>query len=294
MSHFTVVYSSDLHGNITQYEKLVAYAADIFADALVLGGDLTPNGGGDGVGQIQNQRQFLEHTLPDLLWHYQRKVPRGKTYLILGNDDAKANEDVLKAYDPSVAMLVHEHRRPLDNDIEIIGYSYVPITPFWIKDWEKYDLSDVPLEYEAIYTSLKQAHRRDGVKSSSSGWNFFSFGTKDEANDSIQQDLEKEIFTANAHRTVYLFHNPPYGTNLDCVSKTRHVGSIAKRLFITRHQPYLTLQGHIHETVKMSGQFKDSIGHTTCLSSGNHNIGEFVSVLMFDLYAPQDAVRLIL
>ena len=54
-------------------------------------------------------------------------------------------------------------------------------------------------------------------------------------------------------------------------------------IFIEKHQPYLMLHGHIHETVEMSGEFKDKIGNTLCLASGNHNIGDKLALLIFEL-----------
>ena len=69
---------------------------------------------------------------------------------------------------------------------------------------------------------------------------------------------------------------------------------MAVRLFIEKEQPYLTLHGHIHETVDISGTFKHNIQNTLCLTSGNHNVGEQLAVLVFDLYNPRDVRRIII
>lgn len=71
----------------------------------------------------------------------------------------------------------------------------------------------------------------------------------------------------------------------------RNVGSIAIRLFIEKSQPYLTLHRHIHETVGVSGKYKENAGKTISLTSGNHNIGDKLALLVFDLYHPDKAER---
>jgi len=65
----------------------------------------------------------------------------------------------------------------------------------------------------------------------------------------------------------------------------------ADSIIIEENQPYLTLHGHIHETVDISGSFKDRIGDTLCLSVGNHDTRNELSILTFDLNNPEDVVR---
>ena len=73
-----------------------------------------------------------------------------------------------------------------------------------------------------------------------------------------------------------------------------HVGSMALRLFIEQYQPYLTLHGHIHETVEMSGNFKHKIGETLCLSSGNHNVGDNLAILVLDINKINETKKIII
>ena len=119
-------------------------------------------------------------------------------------------------------------------------------------------------------------------------WTEFNFGHEIEKQDSIQKDLEQDLFLKNSNKTIYVVHCPPNNTNLDITSPQAksdgmHVGSMALRLFIEKYQPYLTLYGHIHETVEMSGEFKDKIGDTLCLASGNYNVGDKLALLVFEL-----------
>ena len=112
--------------------------------------------------------------------------------------------------------------------------------------------------------------------------------------DSIQNDLSTELFQRDPHKTVYVMHAPPNDTNLDIIMNGNHVGSFAERLFIEQRQPYLTLHGHIHETVAMSGTFRQNIGRTVSFASGNHNVDKDLAVVVFDLYDLRNVRRIIL
>jgi len=289
-----VLYTSDIHGNETQYEKLVNYAIKIAADTIIIGGDIAPKRR-LAENYIEFQRHFFEHRLPKLLYPLKEKLPDSKLFLIMGNDDCMINLDALEKQDPCLYNLTHGKRISLTKEVDIIGYSYVPITPFGIKDWEKFDLSNVPSNLIEKYENMKRTdYRLNGVKSTSSGWKEFQFSPDMEKQDSIQKDLSDKLFQEKPNKTVYVIHTPPNQTNLDQVLTKNHVGSIAVRLFIEDCQPYLTLHGHIHETVDVSGNFKDNIGNTICLTSGNHDTGNKLAVLVFDLYDPEHANRIIL
>ena len=69
----------------------------------------------------------------------------------MGNDDCSSNLSILEKHDSSLFKIIHEKRLKLTDDFDIVGYSYVPITPFGLKDWAKYDLSKVPLNLETDY-----------------------------------------------------------------------------------------------------------------------------------------------
>ena len=68
-----------------------------------------------------------------------------------------------------------------------------------------------------------------------------------------------------------------------------HVGSVAIRRFIEECQPLLTLHGHIHESVRITGAFLDRIGRTVCLT-GAHD-GPELALVSFTPEAPASATR---
>ena len=294
-----LLYTSDIHGNEIQYQKLINQAIQIRADFVIIGGDIAPkNFNKDNF--ITGQRGFLQNKLPKLLSPLKNELPNCKLFLMMGNDDVMINMDILEKQDGNLYHLIHGRRVKLTNDFDLVGYGYVPITPFSIKDWEKYDFSNVPNNLKVYYEERKRInYRLRAKKSSRSDWRDFVFTPEIEKRDSIQKDLSKQLFVKNTKKTIYVMHAPPDNTNLDITSPSSlsgkmHVGSIAVRQFIEKYRPYLTLHGHIHETVKMSGKFKDKIGDTLCLTSGNHNIGEKLVLLVLNLNEPYKVQRLTL
>ncbi|MDP3639741.1 MAG: metallophosphoesterase [Nanoarchaeota archaeon] len=289
-----IVYSADLHGNEVQYQKLVAYAQQVSADSVIIGGDIAPK---ELLAEefIHHQRAFLQERLPRLLEPLKGSSPQSTVYLLMGNDDCSANSDVLEEGDGEFYRLIHEKRLQLTNDFNIVGYSYVPITPFGIKDWEKFDLSIIPEQVRHAYEARKRTNYQfSGYKSTAQGWMPFHFTLEMEESDSLQKDLAKPLFQEKPEKTIYVMHCPPNNPNLDIFGSGGHVGSLAERLFIEERQPYLTLHGHIHETVYMSGTFRDTIGRTVCFSAGNHNVGRRLACLSFDVYDLESAQRIIL
>jgi len=96
-----------------------------------------------------------------------------------------------------------------------------------------------------------------------------------------------------------LFHQPPYGGNLDVIKKTnrwfnkdRHVGSKSIQHFINQEKPLLTLHGHIHETVSISKNFIDHNQNYLSFTAGNNYLSQNVSFLIFDLHNFSDVKRL--
>ncbi len=281
-SSYRIVYSSDLHGNSVQYQKLVAYACDVNADAIILGGDLAPKGLPHEE-FIPRQRAFFREELSKLLLPFKKLLGK-RIFLTMGNDDCEALISDFVSSADGVYESIMNRRVVLNDQFEIVGYPFVPIHPFGMKDWQKFDLSIVPLRWETVYRKLKKEnYRYDGLRTNTGDWSPYRFTVDMEKSDSIQYDLEQELFTQNPRQTVYVMHSPPFGTALDITSQGDHVGSIAERIFIERHQPYLTLHGHIHETVSMSGRFVEQIGGSRSMSSGNHNVGKKVALLDFDL-----------
>jgi len=279
-----ILFTSDIHGNKIQYSKLTKFAQKVSPDSILIGGDIAPkNFYHDDF--IKGQEKFFQKDFQTIMKKLKQKSPDSQIYLMMGNDDCSCNLDVLKKGEPDLYQIIHNKRIKINKDFEIVGYSNVPITPFGIKDWEKYDLSKVSRKSEAEYSIRKITnYRLHGIISTKLGWKNFNFTPEIGKKDSIQKDLAKKLFTKTPNKTIYVMHSPPDNTHLDQTSNQNHVGSFAIRNFIEKYNPYLTLHGHIHETVDVTGKFKEHIGKTLSLTSGNYNVGKNLAVLVFDLY----------
>jgi Icc-related predicted phosphoesterase len=79
--------------------------------------------------------------------------------------------------------------------------------------------------------------------------------------------------------TIFLFHSPPYqscldtadlqGKKVDHAPVDVHVGSIAIQNFIKNKQPLVTLHGHVHESVRITGCWKEKKGRTYCFTAAH-------------------------
>ncbi|MBN2458242.1 metallophosphoesterase [Candidatus Woesearchaeota archaeon] len=276
---FLAMYAADLHGNTAQYTKIFRRMVNDSYDALILGGDLCPKG--SFTGSINVQREFLISYLIPALKQLATKNNK-KVYLMLGNDDWAGNIDLLEEHHGSLFNLLESGPFRLCTDFDVIGYPYVPITPFRIKDWEKWDLATQnPVELE----------RRILLKGIVSRKKYYEdkIFNPENRHDSIENDMKELFLRTDPKKTIYVFHSPPYNTNLDMLYSREHVGSIALRMAIEKSQPRLTLHSHIHETVDVSGEFIDKIKNTLIAAPGNHNDKEEASVLSIRL--PEIEIR---
>jgi Icc-related predicted phosphoesterase len=270
------LFASDLHGRLDRYEKLLGLVEEERPAALLLGGDLLPAGGGD---------FLLEWLGPRLAGARARlggSYPR--VLVILGNDDPRAEERALGELEGR-GLLQHAHGRRLDvGGRPFYGYACVPPTPFLLKDWERYDVSRF---VDPGCLSPEEGRRSVPVPEGDTKW-----GT-------IARDLEALAGKEDVTRAVFLFHAPPYATALDRAALDGravehapldvHVGSIAVRRFIEARQPLVTLHGHVHESARLTGAWRDRIGRTVCLSAAHD--GPELALVRFDAGQPEAATR---
>jgi len=79
------------------------------------------------------------------------------------------------------------------------------------------------------------------------------------------------------------------GKMVDHVPLDVHIGSIAIRRFIEKRQPLLTLHGHVHESAGLTGNWRDKIGRTPCLSAAHD--GPELALVKFALEDIEHAER---
>jgi len=279
---------SDLHGSIDRYEKFFNCIMAECPSAVFLGGDLLPS-----------PMTALSASIPDIChkdfindylvkkFEVIKKVLGSlypKIFIILGNDDGRMEEAAL--LDAGVhGIWEYCHNRRLQwKEFTVYGYSYIPPTPFRLKDWERYDVSR--------YVDPGCIPPQEGIHSIPLSNYELNFAT-------IAEDLEKIVHVNDLKRAIFLFHSPPYkskldraaldGKMIDYVPLDVHVGSIAIQRFIEEYQPLITMHGHVHESTRLTGSWHDRFSRTISFNAAHD--GPELALIRFDPYYPEKASR---
>jgi Icc-related predicted phosphoesterase len=256
-------FTSDLHGQNALYEQVVALVAAHRPRALVIGGDLCPHAvDHDGPAR---QRVFLEGFLVEFARRIRDASRDTELLLLMGNDDWKANHDCLEARDGDLWRVLHGRALSVAG-VRVAGLSWVPITPFGLKDWERWDDG-----------GEEQPVRLDGFVSGESGIvpHRFDPGHRLPTIAAALQALEQEARLAEC---ILVSHSPPSETHCDLTTHGRHVGSRALRRCLETHQPRLVLCGHIHESPRVSSSYRDTIGRTIVVNPGQFGTSRLCGV----------------
>lgn len=247
------LFTSDLHGQADFYEQALALAATGRPPALIVGGDLGPHAAGDA--GPRRQRLFLEGLLVEFARRLREVSPATRLLLLMGNDDWRANHDVLDQNDGGLWHVLHDRVVEVDG-VRVAGLSWVPITPFALKDWERWEDGED-----------ESPMRLQGWVSGPEGPREFAFDAADRT-PTIAAALESLAGRTAPADTLFVLHSPPHGTKCDVMAGGHHVGSRAIRAFVERHQPPLVLSGHIHESPRVSGAWRDAVGRTVVVNPG--------------------------
>jgi len=261
---------SDLHGKKRRYEMLFKTIEKEKPDGVFIGGDLLPGGFGINV-DIDN---FLQDMLLSKVSKLKQFGLKTRFFIILGNDDPRIYENILKdAEKDNLIEYVHNNTTSF-GDIFVTGYSFIPPTPFSLKDWEKYDVSQ--------YVDIGAVSPEEGVRTIDISKNKIRY-------DTIAADLKKLAKNAPVKKTIFLFHSPPYNSFLDRAELDGkiidhapvdvHVGSIAIQRFIKNKQPLITLHGHVHESTRLAGYWKEKFGKTYSFNAAHD--GPELSLIRF-------------
>lgn len=269
---------SDLHGHSGRYDKLFQKIEEECPKVVFMTGDLMPSGMFAFTSGSSTPAHFLENVLKKGFRSLKNKMGMDypEVYLILGNDDGKAEENFFVEMQKS-GLWNYAHNRKFEFlGFQIYGYAYVPPTPFMLKDWERYDVSR--------YVDPGCTPPEEGAHTVEVDRKQLQFKT-------IQKDLLALSSQDDLSRAVFLFHSPPYQTHLDraaldgklvdYVPLDVHVGSIAIKRFIEERKPMLTLHGHVHESTSITGYWQQKIGDTLAMNAA-HN-GSELSLVRFSL-----------
>ncbi len=279
-------FASDLHGRPDRFNKLLRLIEDERPAALFLGGDIFPHA----MQVVRDGVTAYEDFLDDFLVPSFTRVRDAlgsrypSVFLILGNDDGRGREADMEAAG-GTGLWTHVHERHLEwNGYDVYGYAYVPPTPFLLKDWERYDVGRyVP----PGCVSPEEGHRTVAVTPQ-----LTRYAT-------IKDDLDRLAGGRDLARAIFLFHSPPYDTALDRAALDGksvdhapldvHVGSVAVRRFIEKRQPLVTLHGHVHESARLTGSWREVLGRTHAFGAAHD--GPELALVRFDPADPARASR---
>lgn len=275
-----ILFATDLHGNRRAYAELFDHAIARGASAIVYGGDITPLFPMDGSADpIAFQRRWIEEFMAPAFRAFHAENPDCGLYTLFGNDDWACNLDLVEALErDGVCRLLHGKSHPFLDGLSIAGYSCVPVTPFMMKDLDRFDApgwepSKWPLRCRVSDGGALGEVPIDEIKRR---------GT-------IEQDLDRLAGLGDPATTVYVVHTPPLGTKLDVLFDGRHIGSGALRRFLEKRRPPLSLHGHIHESPQMSGAISDRVGSTFSVNPGASL--HYLQAVCLDLADPEGTLE---
>jgi Icc-related predicted phosphoesterase len=280
------IFATDIHGLSERYLKLFKIIEEERPEAVFLGGDILPSGWFMKYETYDIPGDFIDDFLAVKFAELKEKLGElyPRIFVILGNDDGRIFEqDFIKGTDKGLWEYINLKHVSL-GDYQVYGYCFVPPTPFRLKDWEKYDVSRFV---------------DPGCLSPEEGVTTLEIPDREKKNTTIKSDLDELTNDKNLEKSIFLFHTPPYQTKLDRaaldgkvvdhVPMDVNIGSIAVRRFIESRQPLLTLHGHVHESTRLTGSWKDKIGKTVMFSAAHD--GRELCIVRFDPENPDKAER---
>jgi Icc-related predicted phosphoesterase len=255
------VFTSDLHGEIHLYHELLALTISSSAEIVVLGGDLLPSFPPTKryEDMLPNQRTFVNQFLLLFLKRMLETTSVKQVFLVPGNWDLGFHYLFRKPMDGMIDLNQRSYR--LKEGYELIGYPFVPPTPFRPKDYEKMDDLDAAWPPQKNPSYIRSSDQTDQLTPIDPY--LFLRGRE-----TIREDLDRLPKPLHQKRAIYIMHSPPFGTRLDLIQGGKSAGSRSIKAFIEEHQPLLTLHGHIHESPDLSGAYFDRIGKTLSINPG--------------------------
>jgi Icc-related predicted phosphoesterase len=256
-----ILFTSDLHGEIHFYQRLLDLTVSLSAEIIVLGGDLLPSFPPTKryEDMIPHQKTFIDEFLSPFFKRIFQRTTVKQILLIPGNWDLSYPYLFKEPIEGIIDLDRRSHR--LENGYELMGYPFVPPTPFRPKDYEKMDDPKAlwpPQKYPSYIRSTDQTDQLIAIDP-------YLYLKQRET---IAEDLNQLPRPLNYKKAIYIMHSPPFGTRLDLIQGGKSAGSRSIKTFIEKNQPLVTLHGHIHESPEISGAYFDQIGETLSINPG--------------------------
>jgi uncharacterized protein len=293
-------FATDLHGSDVCWRKFLNSAKHYEADVIVLGGDMTGkalvpvvhDGGESWHATLLENRHDLSGD--EEVENFEQMVRRRGYYPFrttpeevnqLAEDDAAATD----LFHQEMLRRVEEWMALADERLEGQGIRCF-VCP---GNDDQFEVDEIVQSARNVELAEGRVVEIDGFQLASTGWsNPTPWKTyREEEEPQLGERIEAVVsqVTAEPERTIFSLHCPPYGSGLDEAPeldeqmRLKHagrapvpVGSKAVRDAIERHQPTLSLHGHIHE-----GRGNARIGRTLCINPGSsYEQGELLGALI--------------
>src|SRR5580700_78132 len=265
-----VFFATDIHGSEICWRKFLNAAAFYKADMVILGGDVTgkvmvPILAMPGHWEVTfaNQRMRLETRAE--LDEIQRKIrDRGSYPAVMSPDEL----DSLNEADGSIdRRFTQEMTRGLDRWLDMADGKLrggdIPCILNGGND-DIWEIDDIIEASPSVSFAESKVLDIGGFYLASMGWT--NPTPRDTFREAPEPELARKIdevaaMVPDMERAIFNFHAPPYGTGLDEApalddqlrpthggAVMKPVGSTAVRDAILKHQPMLSVHGHIHES----------------------------------------------
>ena len=256
-----ILYTSDLHGEIHLYRELLSLAISSSSQIISIGGDLLPSFPQTKryEDMVPNQKIFIDQFLSPFFKEMLEITSVQQILLIPGNWDL--GYPFLFRETTEKILDLNQKSYRLKNGYELIGYPFVPPTPFRPKDYEKMDDREAPWPPQKNPSYIRSSDQADQLTPIDPYLYL-------RGRETINEDLDRVPKPRHPGRTIYIMHSPPFGTSLDLIQGGTPAGSRSIKTFIERNQPLLTLHGHIHESPELSGAYMDQLGETIMINPG--------------------------
>jgi Icc-related predicted phosphoesterase len=293
-------FATDLHGSDVCWRKFLNSAKHYEADVIVLGGDMTGkalvpvvhDGGESWHATLLENRHELSGD--DEVENFEQMVRRRGYYPFRTTPEevnrlAEDDEAATDRFHQEMLRRVEEWMALADERLEGQGIRCF-VCP---GNDDQFEVDEIVQSARNVELAEGRVVEIDGFQLASTGWsNPTPWKTyREEEEPQLGERIEAVVsqVTAEPERTIFSLHCPPYGSGLDEAPeldeqmRLKHagrapvpVGSKAVREAIERHQPTLSLHGHIHE-----GRGNARIGRTLCINPGSsYEQGELLGALI--------------
>jgi uncharacterized protein len=265
-----IFFATDIHGSEVCWRKFLNSAAFYKADLVVLGGDVT----GKAMVPVTSHNGYWQVTV------------RGQTYRLETREELEAMLTRIRNSGFYPAMVTPDELQHLSQEEGAVDRRFTTEMISSLDRWldmadgklkggqipcilnggndDIWEIDDVIDQSPCVTFGEGKALDLDGFHLISMGWtNPTPWDTFREApEDQLAAKIEAiAAQVPDMERTIFNFHAPPYGTGLDDApaldaslrpthggAVMKPVGSTAVRDAIKKHQPLLSVHGHIHES----------------------------------------------